>query len=117
MELKTATGPNGALVVSLYGEMDMYSSHLMKQFMVEHFSDSIDPIIVDCANLTYIDSSGVGVFLFTFAQSKKSGIRICFANIHGLVRRVIELTSLLGFLPIVDSIDDGVSLIATDAKT
>ncbi len=112
MNLTTAESSTGATVVALHGEMDMYSSHELKEFVSEHFSRRASALIVDCENLSYIDSSGVGILLFTFAQSKKIGTRVWFVNIHGAVRRVIELTSLLGFLPIVDSVAEAEALLA-----
>lgn len=112
MKLTTAESAKGTTVVALQGEMDMYSSHELKEYVNEHFTRGVGALIVDCEELSYIDSSGVGVLLFTFAQSKKTGAQVWFVNVHGSVRRVIELTSLLGFLPIVDSVAEADALLA-----
>ncbi|MFP4431550.1 MAG: STAS domain-containing protein [Spirochaetaceae bacterium] len=112
MEIETTESTNGTTVISLHGEMDLYSSYLVKQYVSEHLCQEKSPLIIDCRHLTYIDSSGVGVMLHAFAQSKKVGISVWFVNVHGSVRRVIELTSLLGFLPIVDSIAEAEALLS-----
>ncbi len=112
MEIETAESTKGTTVITLHGEMDLYSSYLVKQCVEEHFSREGSPLIIDCRHLTYIDSSGVGVLLYTFAQSKKAGMSVWFVNVHGSVRRVIELTSLIGFLPIVDSVAEAEALLS-----
>jgi anti-sigma B factor antagonist len=48
------------------------------------------------------------VLLYIFTQSKKKNLGLWFVNVHGSVRKVIELTSLLGFFPIADSFDEAV---------
>lgn len=108
MELEVKSVQNRVTVISLDGEMDLYNSHKLKELVTGHFEKGSGPLILDFRNLTYIDSSGISVLLFTFTQAKKRNIGIWFVNVHGSVRKVIELTSLLGFFPIADSLEDAV---------
>jgi anti-sigma B factor antagonist len=95
----------GVLVISLSGEMDMYNSHELKELVVQTYQKSSDPVIIDMQHLKYIDSSGVSVLIYAFTQAKKAGIPLWFAHVEGTVRRVIELTSLLNFFPIEESVE------------
>ncbi len=96
----------GVNLVAVSGEMDMYNSHELKQLVVRLFDGRKDPLILDLNQLKYIDSSGVSVLIFVFTQAKKSQIPVWFAHVHGTVRKVIELTSLLRFFPIVESVEE-----------
>jgi anti-sigma B factor antagonist len=106
MNVKVVAQDDSAVLVALEGEMDLYTAKKLKSFVEDYFQKDQPPLILDCANLTYIDSSGVSALLHTFSLSKKAKRPVWFANVQGSVRRVIELTSLLGFLPIVESVED-----------
>lgn len=102
MELAVRTLSN-AHRISLSGEMDMYNSTELKTLYLNLKDEDPKPCIFDLDGLTYIDSSGISVLIYIFTQSKSTGIPVWYVNVHGSVRKVIELTSLLGFLPIADS--------------
>lgn len=108
MDLEVTSLQNKITVISLDGEMDLYNSHKLKEMVSGHLERSAGPLILDFKGLSYIDSSGISVLLYTFTQAKKRSIGIWFVNVHGSVRKVIELTSLLGFFPIADSLEDAV---------
>lgn len=96
----------GVHVVQVAGEMDMYNSHELKDLVTRIYAGGNDPLILDLKGLKYIDSSGVSVLIFVFTQAKKSSIPVWFSNVHGTVRKVIELTSLLNFFPITESTEE-----------
>ncbi len=60
-------------------------------------------IIINMADAKYIDSSGVGSIIYSYALCKNNKIAFYLTDVHGSVRRVIELTKLIGFLPIVEN--------------
>lgn len=96
----------GINLVSVAGEMDMYNSHELKELVTKLFDGGAEPLILDLKGLKYIDSSGVSVLIFVFTQAKKGNIPVWFANVHGTVRKVIELTSLLNFFPIASNVEE-----------
>lgn len=105
MELKDRRMETGAIVLTVAGEMDLYNANDFKKAVDRLMAAATTGLVIDLQELGYIDSSGIGALLYTFTRSKSAGTPICFANVHGSVRRVIELTSLLGFLPIADSVE------------
>lgn len=109
MEL-TVTKVNPTITsVAVEGEMDLYNSHKLKELVTEMYETDPHALILDFQGLSYIDSSGISVLLYIFTQAKKKNLGLWFVNVHGSVRKVIELTSLLGFFPIADSFDEAVS--------
>lgn len=111
MEISVRTiGDTHRIAVS--GEMDMYNSNELKTLFLNLRTADPKPCVFDFADLSYIDSSGISVLIYIFTQSKSAGVPVWYSNVHGSVRKVIELTSLLGFLPIADSEDEALRRIA-----
>lgn len=109
MEVNIQTIEPATHLIEVQGEMDLYNSHQLKELIVDLLEKDTNPFIVDLGKLNYIDSSGISVLLFIFTQTKKRGRGLWFVNVQGSVRKVIKLTSLLGFLPIADSLDEAKS--------
>lgn len=111
MELHVRQLESDIHVIELEGELDLYNSGELKTAVRDTFEQAPRGLILDFEKLSYIDSSGIGVLLYTFTQAKKESLSIWFVSVHGPVRKVIELTSLLGFLPIAESYDDALSML------
>jgi anti-sigma B factor antagonist len=108
MELEVTKVNPDITSIAIEGEMDLYNSHKLKELVTEMYETDPHAVILDFQDLAYIDSSGISVLLYIFTQSKKKNVGLCFVNVHGSVRKVIELTSLLGFFPIASSFDEAV---------
>ena len=104
MEIAVKQLQDGIRVVSLEGEMDLYNASDFKNQINQLFASGSHGIVIDLDRLEYIDSSGISAMLYTFTQCKNRGIGLCFINIKGSVRKVIELTSLSGFFPIAEDL-------------
>jgi anti-sigma B factor antagonist len=92
---------NGILLVELQEEIDLFHANKLKLYFNKIFETSHKRIVLNFQEVTYIDSSGIGALLNIFKESKKREIKILFTNIHGSVKKVIELTKLDDYFPIV----------------
>lgn len=108
MELNERRLDDGMWMLTVSGEMDMYNAESFKQAIDRLLSDAEVGVIVDFGELAYIDSSGIGALLYSVTQGKSRNTGVCFIKVVGSVRKVIELTSLLGFLPIEDGVEGAV---------
>jgi len=52
--------------------------------------------IINLENVDYIDSSGIGALIYICSTIRKLGLKLFITNIHGSVKKVIELTKLMG---------------------
>lgn len=114
MEIKATRIDPGILKIAVSGEMDLYNSSELKSLLTKQLEEGTEPLLLDLHDLNYIDSSGISVLLYAFTQSKKRQLALCFINVRGSVKRVIELTSLSGFFPIADSLEDAVQRLLTN---
>ena len=95
-------------VIDVSGDMDLYNSHQLIDVVHKMMKRNIRYYVLNLDNLEYIDSRGIGVIILVYSETKDAKIHIRIANINGQVKKIFELTKLIGFLPIVESVGAGV---------
>lgn len=100
MTLETEQLDDEIHVVSLSGDMDLYSANQVKESVLSLWENGHTRLIIDMSALNYVDSSGIGVLLYVYSSSQKRSFQVVFCGASGSVARVIELTKLRGFLPL-----------------
>ena len=113
MELKTRKN-NEIYVVDVKGDMDLYNSYKLKDLIKKMIESNVKKIIINLGDVSYIDSSGIGALIHIYSTVKKMNYDIVFVNIHGSVKKVIELTKLTSYFPIVGSIEDAFKAVSSN---
>src|SRR6266571_803816 len=54
---------NGAVIVRLAGELDLYNAHALRDELVAAAEREPERLVVDLSGLTFIDSTGLGVLI------------------------------------------------------
>lgn len=105
MELKIRkSGEN--YIIDVNGEMDLYNSYKLKELVMKMLEKKVERFIINLENVDYIDSSGIGALIYICSTIKKMNLRLIITNIHGSVKKVIELTKLMGYFPITQTIEE-----------
>ena len=65
--------------------------------------------IINLEQVDYIDSSGIGALIYICSTIKKMNLKLSITNIHGSVKKVIELTKLMGYFPIANTVEEAIS--------
>ncbi|MDA8425618.1 MAG: anti-sigma factor antagonist [Treponema sp.] len=105
MELKIRkNGEN--YIIDVNGEMDLYNSYKLKELVMKMLEKKVERFIINLENVDYIDSSGIGALIYICSTIKKMSLKLVITNIHGSVKKVIELTKLMGYFPIAQTIDE-----------
>ncbi len=105
MELKIRkNGEN--YIIDVNGEMDLYNSYKLKELVMKMLEKKVERFIINLENVDYIDSSGIGALIYICSTIKKMSLKLVITNIHGSVKKVIELTKLMGYFPITQTIDE-----------
>jgi anti-anti-sigma factor len=92
-------------VIDVVGEMDLYSAFKLKDVVRKMIEKKIRHYVINLDQVPYIDSSGIGALLQVFADIKKNGLRLRITGVKGSVRKVIELTKLAQYFPIVADLE------------
>jgi anti-sigma B factor antagonist len=85
-----------ATTIVLVGELDLASSGTLDG-AVQSLLPVANPMVVDVAGVTFIDSTGLRSLLWLHEQAvAASGVGIRLANVNAAVHRLLELTGLVG---------------------
>jgi anti-sigma B factor antagonist len=112
MELKIRKNKE-IYIIDIQGELDLYNSYKLKELLMKMLEKKIERFIINMEDVEYIDSSGIGALIYISSTLKKMNLRLAITNIHGSVKKVIELTKLMGYFPIVATLDEAIKKIET----
>lgn len=110
MELKIRK--NGDVyIVDVNGEMDLYNSYKLKELVMKMIEKGIKTFVINLEQVDYIDSSGIGALIYISSTVKKMSLKLALSNVHGSVKKVIELTKLTGYFPIANSVEEALMMV------
>ena len=95
----------GAPIVAVSGKLDALSAGDYEKAMDRLFADGNARFVVDFADLTYISSAGLRALLMAAKRSKARGGQTLFANTHGNVLNVIEMTGFASILSLHELVE------------
>jgi anti-sigma B factor antagonist len=95
-ELVTSVDRAGdTATVSLHGEVDVLTVDQVRGALTEAIADRPRQIVVDLADLSFIDSTGLGALVFGFQRARDEDIGFRLARPTPGVRQVLVLSGLL----------------------
>ena len=115
MTITTHEDETGITILYIEGEIDLYNSSRVKETVVDLFKHEKERFVVDLDEVSYLDSSGIGVLLYIYTGCRKRGLDVFFTNLHGDAAKVIALTKLDGYLPIAPSVATAISKLQAGA--
>ncbi|MEU4419257.1 STAS domain-containing protein [Actinoplanes sp. NPDC024001] len=95
--MNVTSGRTSADVIHIwvYGEIDMATVDDVQQAVNEAVSaDGVRDVVVDLAEVTFCDSSGLAAFDEGYCAAASRGIRLRIANPQPGVRRILEIVGL-----------------------
>ncbi len=98
----------GFAVVSLQGDIDFHSSPDARKILLGLVDEKRD-VLVEMADVKYIDSSGVASLIEAFQAAKSAGTRFGLVSVSGAVLKVLKLAHLEKVFPIFEDVAEGAS--------
>jgi len=102
----TATKESEYYTIAIEGDLDASSSIQLDQAIAEAVSKNENKIIVDCAELSYISSAGLGVFMSYIQDFNNNNISLVLCNLSEKVKNVFQILGLDELIRIVNSKED-----------
>ena len=87
--------PSGSWRLVVRGELDAASAPDLQAQLDELVEQHAQLVIVDLAEITFLDSSGLRALVHGARALEKHGGRLLVENASGAVERILELTGLL----------------------
>jgi anti-sigma B factor antagonist len=97
------------LILTLVGRLDASTSKDLKAEIIKIADAGRLRVVVDLAQMTLVDSTGVGVLISLFKRTKAQNGLTCFAGLGGQPREVFKLLRLGTTLALADTVDDAVA--------
>ncbi|NLY60377.1 MAG: STAS domain-containing protein [Clostridiales bacterium] len=80
--------------ISLDGEIDIYNAPELKERLHKLIEQHPGNIILNCENLTYIDSTGLGVLISALRRVKEYDGQITIKNLKPYIHKIFVITGL-----------------------
>ncbi len=81
-------------VIDIAGEVDIFNSTEMKTKLIELIEEKPLDIRIECKNLTYIDSTGLGALIAVLKKTKEFDKSIYFQNLKPSLSKLFKITNL-----------------------
>jgi anti-sigma B factor antagonist len=81
-------------IVDVVGEIDVYTSVLVKTALLEIIDDGHRTLLVNLGKVRHIDSTGLGVFVGALRRVRTNGGRLDLICADPLIRKLFDITGL-----------------------
>lgn len=80
--------------VAVSGEIDIYTAQQFKERLYQIVDSSTKDLVIDCSDLNYIDSTGLGIFVGALKKARLTDRSISLENIRENIRKLFNITGL-----------------------
>lgn len=106
MEIKLNINKN-ILIASLFGELDHHTAKEVKILIEEKIKNhDIKNLIFDFSNLTFMDSSGIGVIVGRYKLVKSLGGRVTIFGAKNNIKKLLYMSGIDKIIKIFNTLDD-----------
>ncbi|MEA5576276.1 STAS domain-containing protein [Anabaena sp. UHCC 0451] len=81
-------------VLTLKKNLNAETSPEFQQDIAQIMTSGAKIVLVDCQNITFLDSSGLGSLVLAFKTLRDVGIKMVICSINEQARMIFELTSM-----------------------
>jgi len=96
---------DGSYVITINGDVDASSSIMLDEAINKAIREGQQHILIDCVNLNYISSAGLGVFMSYIEELKAKNSRMVLFGLSERVENVFRVLGLDQLLNIMDTKD------------
>jgi anti-sigma B factor antagonist len=95
--------------VVLSGALDENNCKYLLDCVAEEILEGRKKLILDCRELTFISSMGLGMLVRVHSRMKKLGGDVKLAGVHGAVADVLSVVGLNRIFQIYPTVDDAIA--------
>lgn len=103
---------NDKLIITIIGELDHHSSDEIRNKIDDRIErGGYKKVILDFSNVTFMDSSGIGVIIGRYKKLKLLKSNLCIANVNNSIKKVFELSGIFKIIEVYGSLKEAVESI------
>jgi len=110
-DIRTDRIDDSSYVISLSGEVDLYTAPEFKQQLLEVIGQGGKDIVVDLSDTTFIDSTTLGVLVGGVKRLRPAGGQLTLVCSDRNITKIFEITGLDKVFPIYASRNEAVEQI------
>lgn len=103
-QVRIAREGSGTVIVAPRGDVDMSCSPVLRTALRGEQDLRPRRLIVDLAEVGYMDSSGLATLVEAMRTAKRNGTRMVLCGMNDKVRAIFEIARLHQFFTIVDDL-------------
>jgi anti-sigma B factor antagonist len=116
MAMKVLKNEENIYIVELQGELDLFSSNMLKELVMKMIEQKIERFIIDLKKADSITSAGLGALVYISSTAKKMNLALAFTNINETVKEAIDITKLAAYFPIAPTLKEAVELVRSQYR-
>ncbi|MGI8678345.1 MAG: STAS domain-containing protein [Jatrophihabitans sp.] len=102
----------GHPVVSVSGEVDVYSAPALRESLTELFTSGVDTVVVDLTEVAFLDSTGLGALVEARATTTDAGGSLPLVCNQDRILKLFAITGLDSVFAIHPTIDEAVAALS-----
>ena len=114
-DVKTEKLSDDQYVISLAGEVDLYTAPEFKQQLLEVIDQGGRDVIVDLTDTTFIDSTTLGVLVGGVKRLRPAGGSLALVCTDENITKIFEITGLDRVFPIHSSREEALEAVSSGA--
>ncbi|MBB1246387.1 STAS domain-containing protein [Streptomyces durbertensis] len=95
-------------VITPRGELDHHTADVLRRSLDECVDAGVTDLVVDCAGLDFLDSTGLNVLLGARLTVEEKGGAVHLAAMTPVVARVFEITGAGAVFTVHDSVEEAI---------
>jgi len=115
-EINTEKLKDDAYVISLGGEVDLYTAPEFKQQLLEVIGEGATHVVVDLTKTTFIDSTTLGVLVGGVKRLRTSGGQLALVCADRNITKIFEITGLDRVFTIYSTLVEAVDKVAASGQ-
>ncbi|HZO96546.1 MAG TPA: STAS domain-containing protein [Gaiellaceae bacterium] len=116
-DIKTEQLSGSTYVISLAGEVDLYTAPEFKQQLLEVIAQGAGQVIVDLTSTTFIDSTTLGVLVGGVKRLREHDGRLSLVCSDRNITKIFEITGLDRVFPIHATREEAVAAAGKELHT
>ncbi|GAA4054484.1 STAS domain-containing protein [Nonomuraea soli] len=93
-----------AALVRIMGDLDKTTVPQLQRPLRDLITDGCTSLVIDTTELAFCDSSGLWLLLQTQQQIRQQGGAMRLDGVHGVLRRILEITGLSAAFPAEEAV-------------
>ncbi len=102
---------DGASVLSVRGEVDVYSAPALSENLTQLLDDGTRAIVVDLSEVAFLDSTGLGALIGGRTATEGAGGTMAIVCTNDRVLKLFTITGLDSVFQIFPSVDEAVAAV------